>query len=230
VLEWDKLCDVVASFARTSLGREATKKKLWSLDQSFSESLKLLDETDAAIKMLEHGSFCLDLSSIHISLVESGIRHAKRRLSLRADQALEVASLLRFFENLQLDLKAAIKQDGDWYKRFMPLSELIVHPVINRSFVKLVEQVIDPDGTIKDSASSALRQSRERVQTLERKLQQLLDAIIRSQKDDESVMLAAEIDGRWCIQMSSNQLTSVNGLLLSRWRDCGGANSCGVYE
>lgn len=25
VLEWDKLCDVVASFARTSLGREATK-------------------------------------------------------------------------------------------------------------------------------------------------------------------------------------------------------------
>jgi dsDNA-specific endonuclease/ATPase MutS2 len=69
VLEWDKLCDVVASFARTSLGREATKKKLWSLDQSFSESLKLLDETDAAIKMLEHGSFCLDLSSIHISLV-----------------------------------------------------------------------------------------------------------------------------------------------------------------
>lgn len=25
-------------------------------------------------------------------------------------------------------------------------------PVINRSFVKLVEQVIDPDGTIKDSA------------------------------------------------------------------------------
>jgi dsDNA-specific endonuclease/ATPase MutS2 len=177
--------------------------------------LKLLDETDAAIKMLEHGSFCLDLSSIHISLVESGIRHAKRRLSLRADQALEVASLLRFFENLQLDLKAAIKQDGDWYKRFMPLSELIVHPVINRSFVKLVEQVIDPDGTIKDSASSALRQSRERVQTLERKLQQLLDAIIRSQKDDESVMLAAEIDGRWCIQMSSNQLTSVNGLLLS---------------
>jgi len=57
--------------------------------------------------------------------VESGIRHAKRRLSLRADQALEVASLLRFFENLQLYLKAAIKQDGDWYKRFMPLSELV---------------------------------------------------------------------------------------------------------
>lgn len=116
--------------------------------------------------------------------VESGIRHARRRLSLRTDQALEVASLLRFFENLQLDLKAAIKQDGDWYKRFMPLSELvlavslqililfyfnivvdpsyslcvslsllqIMHPVINRSFVKLVEQVIDSDGTIKDSA------------------------------------------------------------------------------
>ncbi|CAA7049121.1 unnamed protein product [Microthlaspi erraticum] len=215
VLEWDKLCDVVASFARTSLGHEATKKKLWSLDQNFDESLKLLDETEAAIKMLQHGSFCLDLSSIHISLVESGIRHAQRRISLRADQALEVASLLRFFENLQIDLKAAIKQDGDWYKRFMPISEMIMQPVINRPFVKLVEQVIDPDGKIKDSASSALRLSRERVRMLERKLHQLLEAVIRSQKDEESVMEVAEIDGRWCIQMSSNQLTSVNGLLLS---------------
>lgn len=46
-------------------------------------------------------------------------------MSLRADQALEVASLLRFFDNLQLDLKAAIKQDGDWYKRFMPISEMV---------------------------------------------------------------------------------------------------------
>ncbi|CAN8243731.1 unnamed protein product [Cochlearia groenlandica] len=60
VLEWDKLCDVVASFARTSLGRQATK-------------------------------------------VESGIVQAKRMISLRADQALEVASLLRFFDNLQID-------------------------------------------------------------------------------------------------------------------------------
>ncbi|CAN8248230.1 unnamed protein product [Cochlearia groenlandica] len=215
VLEWDKLCDVVSSFARTSLGRQATKTKLWSLDHSFDESLKLLDETEAAIKMLEHGSFCLDLSSIHISLVESGINQAKRMISLRTDQALEVASLLRFFDNLQIDLKFAVKQDGDWYKRFMPLSEMIMQPVINRSFVKLVEQVIDGDGTIKDSASSDLRQSRERVRTVERKLNQLLDAVIRSQKDTDSVMEVAEIDGRWCIKTSSNQLNSVNGLLLS---------------
>ncbi|XP_024011654.1 uncharacterized protein LOC18017569 isoform X2 [Eutrema salsugineum] len=173
--------------------------------------------------MLQHGSFCLDLSSIHISLVELGIRHARRRMSLRAEQALEVASLLRFFETLQLGLKAVIKQDGDWYKRFMPLSEMIMQPVINRSFVKLVEQVIDADGTIKDSASSALRLSRERVRTLERKLNQLLEAIIRSQKNEESVMQVAEINGRWCIQMSSNQLTSVNDLLLSS--DSGGGTA-----
>ncbi|CAN8243728.1 unnamed protein product [Cochlearia groenlandica] len=90
-----------------------------------------------------------------------------------------------------------------------------MQPVINRSYIKLVEQVIDGDGSIKDSASSALRLSRERVRTVERKLNQLLDAVIRSQKYTDSVMEVAEIDGRWCIKMSSNQLTSVNGLLLS---------------
>ncbi|XP_019059458.1 PREDICTED: uncharacterized protein LOC104825164 isoform X2 [Tarenaya hassleriana] len=214
VLEWDKLCDIVASFARTSLGREATKTQLWSLDQNFDESLKLLDETNAAIQMREHGSFCLDLTSINLSLVESGIRHPRRGLSLQADQALAVASLLEFFETLQLTLKAAIKQDGDWYKRFMPLSKMILQPVINRSLIKMVQQVIDEDGSIRDSASSALKQSRDRVRTLERKLHQLMDAIIRSQKD-EVYLEVTDVGGRCCIRTGSNELTSLNGLLLS---------------
>ncbi|KAI9108317.1 hypothetical protein K1719_020508 [Acacia pycnantha] len=35
VLEWDKLCDLIASFATTSLGREAVKVRLGLLTRSF---------------------------------------------------------------------------------------------------------------------------------------------------------------------------------------------------
>ncbi|KAK6250833.1 hypothetical protein SCA6_004838 [Theobroma cacao] len=169
VLEWDKLCDSVASFARTSLGRQATKAQLWSLDQTFQESLRLLQETNAAILMHNHGSFNLDLTSVDLALVKSAIKQARRGLPIDANAAMALVSLLQFIEALQLNLKAAIKEDSDWYKQFMPLSEKITQLVVNRSIIKLIQQVIDEDGTVKDSASSALKKARHQVRMLERK-------------------------------------------------------------
>ncbi|XVF53264.1 hypothetical protein PTKIN_Ptkin05aG0085400 [Pterospermum kingtungense] len=172
VLEWDKLCDSVSSFARTSLGRQATK-------------------------------------------VESGIKHAQRGLPLEAKEAMAVLYLLLFVEALQLNLKAAIKEDSDWYKRFMPLSEMIIQLVVNRSIIKLIQKVIDEDGSVKDSASSALKTARDQVRTLEGKLHQLLDKIIRNETKEASFLDTCDINGRWCIRSGSDQLTSLKGLLLS---------------
>lgn len=57
--------------------------------------------------------------------VESAIKHARRGLPLEAKEAMALLSLLLFSEALQLNLKAAIKEDSDWYKQFMPLSEMV---------------------------------------------------------------------------------------------------------
>ncbi|GAB2253841.1 hypothetical protein Droror1_Dr00021650 [Drosera rotundifolia] len=46
VLEWEKLCDAILSFAGTPLGCQATKEQLWRLDTTYEESLRLLDETN----------------------------------------------------------------------------------------------------------------------------------------------------------------------------------------
>ncbi|KAJ0102600.1 hypothetical protein Patl1_05536 [Pistacia atlantica] len=169
-LEWDKLCNTVSSFARTSLGREATKDKLWFTDQTYQDTLKLQTETNAAVQILKHGACSLDLTGVDLSLVKPAVQHSRRGLPLRGDEALAVVSLLQFLENLQLNLKAAVKEDAEWYTRFMPLSELIMELVVNRSLIKLIQQVVDEDGSVKDSASPVLRQSRERVRNLERKV------------------------------------------------------------
>ncbi|KAL1069568.1 hypothetical protein V6Z11_D12G275400 [Gossypium hirsutum] len=215
VLEWDKLCHSVASFARTSLGRQATKAQLWSLDQTFQESLRLLQETNAAILMHNHDSFNLDLTSVDLALVESAIKHARRGLPLDANEAMALLSLLQFVEALQLSLKAAIKQDSDWYKQFMPLSEMITQLVVNRSIIKLIQQVIDEDGSVKDSASSALKKARDQVRTLERKLHQLMDKLIRNETKEAALMVASSVGGRWCISSGTDQPTGFKGLLLS---------------
>ncbi|KAK4570953.1 hypothetical protein RGQ29_029706 [Quercus rubra] len=214
VLEWDKLCDSVSSFATTSFGREATKAQLWSLNQTYEESLRLLEETNAAVEMYNHGGCRLDFTGIDVVLVKSAIQQARRSLPVDGNAAMAVAALLQHCETLQLNLKAAIKEDADWYRRFMPLTEEIIGFVINRSLVKLILQIIDEDGSVKDSASPTLKRSREQVRMLERKIYQLMDSLIRSEKNETPFLEVSNIDGRWCIKSGVDQLKGVKGLLL----------------
>ncbi|KAL7003721.1 hypothetical protein U1Q18_004869 [Sarracenia purpurea var. burkii] len=167
LLEWDKLCDSVASFAGTSAGEEATKAQLWSLNQTYEESMKLLDETNAAIEMHKYGGSFMDFSVIDVVLVKSAIQHVQRGFPVSGDEAMAIVALLQFAENLQFNLKSAIKEDAEWYQRFMPLAKMIMELVISRSLVKFIQQLLDEDGSVKDSASSSLKKSRDQVRFLE---------------------------------------------------------------
>ena len=57
--------------------------------------------------------------------VQSGIRHARRSLPVDGSEAMAVVSLLQYADALQVRLKAALKEDADWYRRFMPLTEVV---------------------------------------------------------------------------------------------------------
>ncbi|PRQ60619.1 putative endonuclease MutS2, P-loop containing nucleoside triphosphate hydrolase [Rosa chinensis] len=214
VLEWDKLCDSVAGFARTPLGREATKAKLWCLSQTYEESLRLLDETNAAVEMLKHGACSLDFGGVKVVLVESAIQRARRSSAVEGIEAVAVMELLQYAEHLQSNLKGAIKEDAEWYRRFMPLSEVIMGFVVNRSLAKLIQQVIDEDGRVKDSASPNLKRLRNQVRTLEKKIYQLMNSLVRNDKSVTPLLEVSTVDGRWCIKSSANEMTSFKGLLL----------------
>ncbi|PHT53591.1 hypothetical protein CQW23_08053 [Capsicum baccatum] len=214
VLEWDKLCDCVANFAGTSLGKEALKEQLGYLNQTFEDSLGLLEETNAAMEMNKYGAM-VDFSGIDIELVKIAIRSARRGLPVSGTEAMNIVALLQVAEMLQSNVKAAIKQDTEWYQRFMPITEMILELTISRSLVRLIQQLVDEDGSVKDSASFALKQSRDQVRLLERKLYQFMESIIRNGTEETSSMEVSEIDGRWCIRAGFDQQTSFGGLLLS---------------
>lgn len=71
--------------------------------------------------------FCFALQVIEFLplKVKSAIQHARRSLPMEGDEAMAVVSLLQFAETLQVSLKAAVKEDADWYRRFMPLTEVV---------------------------------------------------------------------------------------------------------
>ncbi|XP_009629933.1 uncharacterized protein [Nicotiana tomentosiformis] len=214
VLEWDKLCDSVASFAGTSLGKVALKEQLGYLNQTFEDSLRLLEETNAAVEMNKYGAM-MEFNGIDIELVKTALQVAHRGFPVSGTEAMNVVALLQFVEMLQSNVKSAIKQDAEWYQRFMPLTEMIMELNVSRSLVRFIQQLVDEDGFVKDSASSALKQSRDQVRLLERKLYQLMESIIRNGVEEASSMEVSEIDGRLCIRSGFNQRMSFEGLLLS---------------
>ncbi|CAO2821413.1 unnamed protein product [Amaranthus hypochondriacus] len=125
VLEWDKLCDSVSSFAGTSLGRIASKEQLGSLDQTYEESLRLLRETNAAVEIRKFNNAIMDFSSIDVFMVRSAIDHAQRASPVTGQEAISVAGVLQFAEVLQSNIKAAIKENADLLDRFLPLADLV---------------------------------------------------------------------------------------------------------
>ncbi|KAL0299738.1 UNVERIFIED_CONTAM: Endonuclease MutS2 [Sesamum radiatum] len=166
VLQWDQLCDCVASFAGTSLGKKAVKEQLWNLDKAYEDSVRLLEETSAAVEMQKYGAM-MEFSGIDVSLVESGIKCARRGFPVSGSEAMALVTLLQFADALQLNVKAAIKEDSDWFRRFMPLSEM----------------------------SANLRHARDQVRFLERKLYQLMESMIRNETNETSTLEICNLDG-----------------------------------
>ncbi|XP_047969873.1 endonuclease MutS2 [Salvia hispanica] len=223
VLQWDQLCDCVASFAGTTLGKQATKDQLWNLNKTYQRSIRLLEETKAAVEMHKYGAMT-DFTGIDVALVETGIKCARRGFPVSGSEAMALVVLLRLAETLQFNVKAAIKEDSDWFVRFMPLSELITELVISQSLIKFIEQLVDEDGSVKDSASSNLRQSRDRVRLLEKKLYLLMENVIRNEAKETPTLEICNIDGRWCISSVAARSLNIEGLLLASGAGAGAGN------
>lgn len=58
--------------------------------------------------------------------VKSAIQQARRSLPVEGNEAMAIAALLQLAETLQFNLKGAIKEDEDWYRLFMPLTEEVI--------------------------------------------------------------------------------------------------------
>lgn len=67
-----------------------------------------------------------ETSSNYLSMkVKSAMQCARRGFPITGSEAMAIVSLLQFAETLQLNIKTAVKDDPEWYQRFMPVSEMV---------------------------------------------------------------------------------------------------------
>ncbi|KAF6989389.1 hypothetical protein CFC21_006727 [Triticum aestivum] len=222
LLEWGKVCRAVASFAGTAHGREATKKQLWAVENvSYDRSRKLLRETEAAVRLLGSSGGALDFSGLDTVAVESAINCVSGGSVIKGQEAMAVVSLMLFVESLQVTIRAAMKQDEDSHNLLLPLTETILDAVVSKLLVKSIQDVIDDDGSVKDTASPELRRYRDQVQALESRLCQLMDKLIRNADNEASLSEVSIVNGRCCIKITGDKSSSFDGLLLSSGSDAG---------
>ncbi|XP_066373687.1 uncharacterized protein [Miscanthus floridulus] len=222
LLEWGKVCDAVASFAGTAHGRDATKQQLWEVeDVSYEQSQRLLQETEAVVWLLDNAGGAMDFSGLDTVVIESAIHCVSGGAVIKGLEAMAVASLMLFIESLQVNIKAAIKLDEGSRSRLTTLTETILDAVINKSLVKSIQDIVDDDGSVKDTASPELRRYREQVQRLESRLYQLMDKLMRNADDEASLSEVCIVNGRCCIRTTMDNSSFFDGLLLSSGSDAG---------
>lgn len=69
--------------------------------------------------------------------MKCGIENAGRGLAVNVNEAIAVRDMLELVDVLQLNLKATVNEDADWYNRFLPLSRL----VFTSNFVSIVRLI-----------------------------------------------------------------------------------------
>uniref|UniRef100_A0A2P2PID9 DNA mismatch repair MutS family protein n=1 Tax=Rhizophora mucronata TaxID=61149 RepID=A0A2P2PID9_RHIMU len=116
-LEWGSLCRLLSPFTSTSMGYSATQNADIPIGGILEESLKLLDQTAAALTVLQSGP--LDLSGIEdiIGIVNS----AASGTLLTVGELCAVRRTLRAAEAALLRLT----EDGDCLERYSPLLEIL---------------------------------------------------------------------------------------------------------
>ncbi|GAX78758.1 hypothetical protein CEUSTIGMA_g6195.t1 [Chlamydomonas eustigma] len=227
MLEWNSLCEQVAEFASTHVGRRLCLAL--QVPESISETEALLHET-RAMTMLEYDfSTTLDFGGIATTEAESAIKRAAKGGLCSTSELKGAVSLFLGAEALKkqivlsarvhevqareaasrrnTDMKAGGRNSGDAATSSVltPLLRLLTGAVPAPSFCRNVRCAIDDEGRVVDAASEALSMQRGRVRAAEARLASLL----RGYQGEVS-----EQSGRMCVVMIAGTKMPPGAMLL----------------
>ncbi len=167
LLEWDKLCEQLSSFASTSQGRR--KCLTCDIPNELTISRRYLDETleIGAIDSEEEGG--ISFAGVHD--IEQILRRCSKGGVLSAFELLEIVATLRSARRLRRQIEDPVKRPI--------ISKLFANVSTLPELQKLIQFGVEEGGRIADRASEKLDSLRRQVQALRVKRKDTLKDLIR---------------------------------------------------
>nr|BAD42336.1 DNA mismatch repair protein Mut2-like protein [Nannochloris bacillaris] len=200
VLEWERLCHHVASFASTTLGQGMCATLYPATNPAICE--RLLAETRAVDALESEFASDVDFGGIQTRQAHEAILRASRGGMLTGRRLVSVASLLVGAAKLQKAIQYTAKDAeftglGDT-SVLSPVLEIFRHVVTHPELSSEIGFAIKDDGHVREAASDEVKKAAGKVRTIEGRIRGILKGLggeITEYGGRMCCSIAASIDG-----------------------------------
>jgi DNA mismatch repair protein MutS2 len=205
-LDLSTILSKIQTYASSEIGKEAIQQIIPSTEiQSISKELNRVSEMKS---VLESGSlFPIDgIKDIRSSIQQSTIENAV----LAPKELLHIASTLQASKNVKIFIEKRI----DLLPELNEITSLIS---INKEVIFNINQAIDENGEVRDSASKDLRSIRQSIIDKQNTIRRALERILRATADQGIVQeeIVTTRDGRMVIPIKSELKNRFPGFIHS---------------
>ena len=201
LLEWQRLCQHLATFATTKLGAVASRHL--PIPTTPGETLTLLTQTQEAYQLelqLANGLSLEGIQDIGVAL-----ERVERQGILFGEELLAVAQTLAGARQLRrvIDAQAGVPILTQL------VSELRTYPELEQE----IHRCIDDRGDVADRASPNLGEIRGKLAQVRSRIQQILQRILQRQANAISQQLVTQRGDRYVIPIKAGQKDAVPGIV-----------------
>ena len=206
VLEYDKVLELLASCAGSSLAKERCRRLQPDTRAEFIRA-RLTETTEAANAINRYGTMPLG----GLTDVSEPLKKARALVPLAGTEFLAVAALIRCGQRLRDYFAEAEELAPGLYALAQRVSD-------QTALHDEIERVLDEDGEVKRNASQALSQLYSRESILEHRARERMDGIMRAAMSRELLQdpMIVQRENRFCLPVRSDRQSQLPGIVHDR--------------
>jgi len=206
VLEWSRVLEFLAQYAQSAMG--ATQCRSLSLSSELPDACRRQQETTEMVTLLEGSD---PMPAFTFPDVREQLTRARKGGVLEAGELRDCAVVLA--------LMAEVERYAESHKGEIQALAEVLAPLHNtkslRGLLKTLENAIQSDGSMKDTASPELRRLTHQTQGLKQEMRQNLEHILHSKRYEDVLQESyfAQREGRYVVPVKADMRGRIPGIV-----------------